>query len=182
MTDRTSPIEYGYMRIIDVFDKNETAGAFLSDDGEGGFAAGVARMADEIDRLRSCLLDKPEAGEAVIEKLQNLHDEQHSILGQMLLDKSEEGQRASNWQGGKVNGIATAISALSVSPLSAGDAGEIERLRTALEFYADESRWEHFSEDEQAKYYCRNSGSVFGHDMGFTARAALEAVKGDRNA
>lgn len=44
--------EFGYMRIVEVFDRNETAGAFLSEDGEGGFAAGVSRMADEIDRLR----------------------------------------------------------------------------------------------------------------------------------
>lgn len=47
--------EYGYMRIVEVFDRNETAGAFLSEDGEGGFAAGVSRMADEIDRLRAAL-------------------------------------------------------------------------------------------------------------------------------
>lgn len=51
--------------------------------------------------------------DALIERLQQIHDEQRSILGQMLLDKSEEGQRASNWQGGKVNGIASAIAALA---------------------------------------------------------------------
>lgn len=38
---------------------NETAGAFLSEDGEGGFAAGVSRMADEIDRLRAALSAAP---------------------------------------------------------------------------------------------------------------------------
>lgn len=52
--------EYGYMRIVEVFDRNETAGAFLSEDGEGGFAAGVSRMADEIDRLRAALSAAPE--------------------------------------------------------------------------------------------------------------------------
>lgn len=43
---------YGYERVVEVFDKNETAGSFLREDGEGGFASGVARMAAEIDRLR----------------------------------------------------------------------------------------------------------------------------------
>lgn len=51
--------------------------------------------------------------DVLIERLQQIHDEQRSILGQMLLDKSEEAQRASNWQGGKVNGIASAIAALA---------------------------------------------------------------------
>ena len=41
-----------YRRIIEIFDKDETAGSFLREDGEGGFASGVHRMAREIDRLR----------------------------------------------------------------------------------------------------------------------------------
>jgi len=45
-------IEFGYKRIVELFDKDETAGAFLREDGDGGFAAGVYRMAREIDRLR----------------------------------------------------------------------------------------------------------------------------------
>lgn len=64
--------EYGYMRIVEVFDRNETAGAFLREDGEGGFAAGVSRMADEIDRLRAALSAAPSpVGErdALIERL-----------------------------------------------------------------------------------------------------------------
>jgi len=44
---------FGYMRIVEAFDKNETAGSFLREDGEGGFASGVYRMADEIDALRA---------------------------------------------------------------------------------------------------------------------------------
>ena len=49
------------------------------------------------------------ASTALVERLQQLYDEQHRILGEMLLDKSEEGQAKANWQGGKVNGIAAAL-------------------------------------------------------------------------
>lgn len=42
----------GYTRIVEVFEQNETAAQFLRDDGEGGFASGVERMAKEIERLR----------------------------------------------------------------------------------------------------------------------------------
>ncbi len=48
----------GYARIIDVFDKDETAHGFLREDGEGGFASAVYRMAREIDRLRHALEEK----------------------------------------------------------------------------------------------------------------------------
>lgn len=45
-----------YMRIVEIFDKDPTAGSFLSEDGEGGFAAGVHRMAREIEELRALLV------------------------------------------------------------------------------------------------------------------------------
>lgn len=38
--------------IFDAFDKDATALQFLREDGEGGFSAGIYRMAREIDRLR----------------------------------------------------------------------------------------------------------------------------------
>ena len=41
-----------YLRIVEAFDKDQTAGQFLREDGEGGFASGIYRMAREIDRLR----------------------------------------------------------------------------------------------------------------------------------
>lgn len=41
-----------HQRIVEAFDKDPTAIQFIRDDGEGGFAAGVYRMAREIDRLR----------------------------------------------------------------------------------------------------------------------------------
>lgn len=41
------------MRIVMFFDQDKTAGAFLREDGEGGFAGAVYRMAREIDRLRA---------------------------------------------------------------------------------------------------------------------------------
>lgn len=41
-----------YMRIVEAFAKDKTAIQFLREDGEGGFPAGVYRMAREIDRLR----------------------------------------------------------------------------------------------------------------------------------
>lgn len=41
-----------YLRIVEAFDKDKTATQFLREDGDGGFAAGVYRMAREIDRLR----------------------------------------------------------------------------------------------------------------------------------
>ena len=45
--------DFGYIRVVKAFDENETAGSFLREDGEGGFAAGIIRMAAEIDRLRA---------------------------------------------------------------------------------------------------------------------------------
>lgn len=44
-----------------------------------------------------------------------LHKIEHAKLGEMLLDKSPDGIAAANWQGGKVNGIVAAISALNPS-------------------------------------------------------------------
>lgn len=41
-----------YMNFVRAFDGNQTASQFLRDDGDGGFAAGISRMAAEIDRLR----------------------------------------------------------------------------------------------------------------------------------
>lgn len=53
--------EFGYNRIVEVFDKDETAGQFLREDGEGGFSSGVYRMAREIERLRASNADLLEA-------------------------------------------------------------------------------------------------------------------------
>lgn len=47
-----SGAEFGFRRVMDAFDKDETAIQFLREDGEGGFASGVYRMAREIERLR----------------------------------------------------------------------------------------------------------------------------------
>lgn len=44
-----------YMRIVTIFDQDPTAGSFLSEGGEGGFAGAVHRMAREIDALRDLL-------------------------------------------------------------------------------------------------------------------------------
>jgi hypothetical protein len=60
MTQEKEMLADPYMRIVTIFDQDPTAGAFLSEDGEGGFAAGVHRMAREIDTLRALL--KPFAG------------------------------------------------------------------------------------------------------------------------
>lgn len=46
---------FGYLRVVEAFDKNEVAGSFLREDGEGGLSSGVLRMADEITRLRTAL-------------------------------------------------------------------------------------------------------------------------------
>jgi hypothetical protein len=45
----------GMDRVIEVFDSKATANQFLREDGEGGFAAGVYRMAKEIERLNVIL-------------------------------------------------------------------------------------------------------------------------------
>ena len=42
-----------YMRIVMFFDRDETAGSFLREDGEGGFTGALEQMAREIDMLRS---------------------------------------------------------------------------------------------------------------------------------
>lgn len=39
-------------RLAQFFDENETAASFLSEDGDGGYVAAVARMTHEIERLR----------------------------------------------------------------------------------------------------------------------------------
>lgn len=44
-------------KIIEAFDKDDTAAKFLSDDGDGGFAGGVYRMARRIDELENALRD-----------------------------------------------------------------------------------------------------------------------------
>ncbi|MDX0572130.1 hypothetical protein GOD68_18040 [Sinorhizobium medicae] len=98
----------------------------------GGFTMAVFKASDV--PLGTKLYTRPadtdaaQSVEVLIARLQQIHDEQHSILGQMLLDKSEEGQSASNWQGGKVNGISSAISALSTpaDTAAAQSGGEIE--------------------------------------------------------
>jgi hypothetical protein len=48
-------VDHGFQRIIETFDNDPTAGSFLAEDGEGGFAAGVHRMAREIEVLRNAL-------------------------------------------------------------------------------------------------------------------------------
>lgn len=40
-----------YLEIVEAFDKDKTAIQFLREDGEGGFRAGIYRMAREIERL-----------------------------------------------------------------------------------------------------------------------------------
>jgi len=55
----------------------------------------------------------PPAPSVAVKALQELHAAEHAKLGEMLLDKSEDGQSKANWQGGRVNGIGAAISALS---------------------------------------------------------------------
>src|SRR5690606_34820630 len=46
--------------IVSAFDRDATASQFLRDDGEGGFASGIYRMAREIDRLREKCGEPPE--------------------------------------------------------------------------------------------------------------------------
>lgn len=55
----------------------------------------------------------PPAPSVAVTVLHELHVAEHAKLGEMLLDKSEDGQSKANWQGGRVNGIGAAISALS---------------------------------------------------------------------
>ncbi|PDT86529.1 hypothetical protein [Sinorhizobium sp. BJ1] len=91
------------------------------------------------DRIRSCLLDKPEAGEAVawvIPGDDNARDDG-------WLD-------AMAWREGEFTRPLYAHPS-SHSPLSAGDAGEIERLRKALQglFRAGQKQgWDHHYEYE----------------------------------
>lgn len=55
----TATTEFGYQRIVEIFDTDETAGSFLREDGEGGFSSGVYRMARGIERLRAALEGSP---------------------------------------------------------------------------------------------------------------------------
>lgn len=55
-----SDFKQEYLGIVDAFDKDPTAIQFLREDGEGGFRAGVYRMAREIDRLRKKCGEPPE--------------------------------------------------------------------------------------------------------------------------
>ncbi len=45
-------------RLATFFDENDTAGAFLSEDGDGGYLAAVKRMTREIERLRKAGIDE----------------------------------------------------------------------------------------------------------------------------
>lgn len=56
---------------------------------------------------------------------------------------------------------------------------ENERLRKALEFYADEDRWHDFESDQMSAAFDRNFGTEFSADMGAAARRALEGGKED---
>lgn len=49
MVPQTDP----YLRIVETFDARPSAGKFLREDGEGGIASGVERMANEIERLEA---------------------------------------------------------------------------------------------------------------------------------
>lgn len=60
-----------YFRIVDFFDRDETAGSFLSEDGEGGFTGAVYRMAREIDRLRSLPTITPAEVGGLVERLRS---------------------------------------------------------------------------------------------------------------
>lgn len=73
-----------YMRIVAIFDQDPTAGSFLSEDGEGGFAAGVHRMAREIDALRD-LLRLYAAPSAAIDSI----DQRLGKSARQLLDQLE---------------------------------------------------------------------------------------------
>jgi hypothetical protein len=49
-----------HMRVVEAFDKDKTAIQFLREDGEGGFPAGIYRMAREIERLWAKCGEPPE--------------------------------------------------------------------------------------------------------------------------
>lgn len=80
-----------------------------------------ARMEDGTEGFAVMILDGKEYTEdqlraalsVALKALRELHAAEHAKLGEMLLDKSEDGQSKANWQGGRVNGIGAAISALS---------------------------------------------------------------------
>ncbi len=55
--------EFGYARIIEIFNKDEIAASFLREDGEGGFSSGVHRMAREIEKMRALLTHARDGGE-----------------------------------------------------------------------------------------------------------------------
>ena len=48
-------MEFGYMRVVEMFDKDPTAYRFMRDDGDGGFSGAVWQMARKIDRLEAGL-------------------------------------------------------------------------------------------------------------------------------
>lgn len=68
---------------------------------------------ERLTRVAAKAIDRAESAKAEVarlrEALTELHRREHATLGQMLLDKSPGGQAASNWQGGKVNGIGVAL-------------------------------------------------------------------------
>ena len=58
VSDEENPMS-PYLRIVYAFDSDKTASEFLREDGDGGFAGAVYRMAREIDALRSAALTAP---------------------------------------------------------------------------------------------------------------------------
>lgn len=50
-----SGMEFGHMRVVEMFDKDPTAYRFMREDGDGGFAGAVWQMARKVDRLEAGL-------------------------------------------------------------------------------------------------------------------------------
>lgn len=68
-----------YLDLVVVFDRDKTAIQFLREDGEGGLASGVYRMAREIDRLREKCGEPPERPSDWEEKEEAAIDKQIAI-------------------------------------------------------------------------------------------------------
>lgn len=86
----------------------------LSAEATGSFYSDFARMRAAL--MASICATSSHAqmpsNEAAVKVLEDLQAAEHAKLGQMLLDKSEDGQSQANWQGGRVNGIGAALSAI----------------------------------------------------------------------
>lgn len=131
-----------YLRIVEFFDRDKTAGAFLREDGEGGFLGGISRMAREIDRLRALTASASEPRDAeatakAIDWLKAMTTEDWLLLDKYMPDDLRERLRA-----------ALTASASEPGPVAEDSRETCQRCQGNGEIVTDWERYRHPNEGD----------------------------------